>query len=117
MKSAKIKNSKEEFTVSKIVCVGRNYSEHAKELGNEVPEKPVLFLKPASTLLYSGDEIIHPDFGNDLHHEVELVLLVGETVKNGNKAEAEKAINELNGATLENRKIVVNEARPRKNNY
>ena len=92
MKSVRIKNSKEEFNVGKIVCVGRNYSEHAKELGNEVPEKPVLFLKPSSALIYSGGKIIHPDFGNDLHHEVELVLLIGETIKNANKAEAEKAI-------------------------
>ena len=92
MKSVKIKNSKEEFTIGKIVCVGRNYAEHAKELGNEVPEKPVLFLKPASALVYSGGEIIHPDYGNDLHHEVELVLLIGETIKKANKLQAEKAI-------------------------
>ena len=88
----KIKNSKEEFTIGKIVCVGRNYAEHAKELGNEVPEKPVLFLKPASALVYSGGEIIHPDYGNDFHHEVELVLLIGETIKKANKLQAEKAI-------------------------
>src|SRR4030066_316598 len=92
MKSAHIKNSKEEFTISKIVCVGRNYAEHAKELGNEVPDKPVLFLKPASALIYSGGEIIHPDYGNELHHEVELVLLIGETVRKANKAQSEKAI-------------------------
>lgn len=92
MKTARIKNSREELTIGKIVCVGRNYSEHAKELGNEVPEKPVLFLKPASALIYSGGEIIHPDYGNELHHEVELVLLIGETVKNANKAQSEKAI-------------------------
>jgi 5-carboxymethyl-2-hydroxymuconate isomerase len=92
MKLVRIKNSKEEFVIGKIVCVGRNYSEHAKELGNEVPEKPVLFLKPASALIYSGEEIIHPDYGNELHHEVELVLLIGETVKNANKAQSEKAI-------------------------
>jgi acylpyruvate hydrolase len=92
MKTARIKNSKEEFTVGKIVCVGRNYAEHAKELGNEVPEKPVLFLKPVSAIIYSGDEIIHPDFGNELHHEVELVLLIGETIKKANKSQAEKAI-------------------------
>lgn len=92
MKTTQIKNSKEEFTIGKIVCVGRNYSEHAKELGNEVPDKPVLFLKPASALVYSGGEIIHPDYGNELHHEVELVLLIGETVKEVNKVEAEKAI-------------------------
>jgi 5-carboxymethyl-2-hydroxymuconate isomerase len=92
LKTARIKNSKEEVTVGKIVCVGRNYAEHVKELGNEVPDKPVLFLKPASSVIYSGEQIIHPDFGNELHHEVELVLLIGETIKNANKAEAEKAI-------------------------
>jgi acylpyruvate hydrolase len=92
MKSARIKNSKEEFTIGKIVCVGRNYAEHAKELGNEVPDKPVLFLKPTSALIYSGGQIIHPDYGNELHHEVELVLLIGETVKKAGKAQSEKAI-------------------------
>ena len=92
MKSVKIKNLKEDFTIGKIVCVGRNYAEHAKELGNEIPDKPVLFLKPASALIYSGGEIIHPEYGNELHHEVELVLLIGEMVKKANKVEAEKAI-------------------------
>lgn len=92
MKSARIKNSEENFPIGKIVCVGRNYSEHVKELGNKVPEKPVLFLKPASALVYSGEQIIHPSFGNELHHEVELLLLIGETVKNAGKVEAENAI-------------------------
>jgi 5-carboxymethyl-2-hydroxymuconate isomerase len=76
----------------KIICIGRNYAEHAKELGNEVPDKPVLFLKPAYALIYSDGEIIHPDYGNELHHEVELVLLIGETVKKANKTHSEKAI-------------------------
>ncbi|MFI5238002.1 MAG: fumarylacetoacetate hydrolase family protein [Ignavibacteriales bacterium] len=92
MKSVHIKNSKEEFTIGKIVCVGRNYAEHAKELGNEIPDKPVIFLKPASAVIHSGEKIIHPDYGNELHHEVELVLLIGETIKNTNIAQSEKAI-------------------------
>ena len=92
MKTARFKNSKEEFMIGKIICVGRNYAEHARELGNELPEKPVLFLKPTSVLIYSGGEIMHPDYGNELHHEVELVLLIGETIKNTDKAAAEKAI-------------------------
>ena len=92
MKTAQIKNSKDEFTISKIVCVGRNYAEHAKELGNEIPDKPVLFLKPASALIYSGGEIIHPDYGNELHHEVELVLLIGDTVKKADLVQSENAI-------------------------
>ncbi len=92
MKTIKIKNLSKEFTIGKMVCVGRNYAEHAKELGNEVPKKPVVFLKPASAVIYSGDKIIKPSFGNDLHHEVELVLLIGEKVKDLNEKEAEDAI-------------------------
>jgi len=92
LKSARIKNSKEDFPIEKIVCVGRNYSEHAKELGNEVPEKPVLFLKPASALIYSKGEIIHPNYGSELQHEVELVLLIGEKVKNASEGQSENAI-------------------------
>jgi 5-carboxymethyl-2-hydroxymuconate isomerase len=92
LKSARIKSTKEEFAIGKIVCVGRNYVEHAKELGNEMADKPVLFLKPASALIYSGEEIIHPSFGNELHHEVELILLIGESVKNASEQQAEEAI-------------------------
>jgi 2-keto-4-pentenoate hydratase/2-oxohepta-3-ene-1,7-dioic acid hydratase in catechol pathway len=92
LKKARIKNSSKDFTVGKIVCVGRNYSEHAKELGNEVPDKPVLFLKPSSAIIYSGDNIIHPDFSNEMHHEVELVLLMGKDVNKANLKEAENAI-------------------------
>lgn len=92
MKTVRIKNSTRQFTVGKIVCVGRNYAEHAKELGNEVPEKPVVFLKPASALIQSGEKIIHPTFSKEMHHEVELVLLIGKSVKDVNKREAEDAI-------------------------
>ena len=92
MRKVRIQNSNKEFTVSKIVCVGRNYAEHAKELGNEVPNKPVLFLKPASAIIHSGDKIVHPDFSNEMHHEVELVLLIGKVVSKANLKEAEEAI-------------------------
>ena len=92
MKTVRIKSSTQQFTVGKIVCVGRNYAEHAKELGNEVPEKPVVFLKPASALIHSEEKIIHPTFSKDMHHEVELVLLIGKKVKNASKAEAEESI-------------------------
>ena len=92
MKTVRIKNSSQQYTIGKIVCVGRNYAEHAKELGNEVPEKPVVFLKPASALIHSGEKIIHPTFSKDMHHEVELVLLIGKKVKNATLAESEDAI-------------------------
>jgi 2-keto-4-pentenoate hydratase/2-oxohepta-3-ene-1,7-dioic acid hydratase in catechol pathway len=92
MKTIKIKNSSKEFAIGKMACVGRNYAEHAKELGNEVPKKPVIFLKPASAVIYSGDKIVKPSFGNDLHHEVELVLLIGKKTKDLSIKEAEEVI-------------------------
>jgi len=92
MKKTTIKRINQQIPIGKIVCIGRNYAEHAKELGNEVPAKPVLFLKPASAVIYSGEDIIHPTFGNDLHHEVELVILIGVKVKEASLEEAENAI-------------------------
>jgi 5-carboxymethyl-2-hydroxymuconate isomerase len=92
MKTVKIKNSNEEIVIGKIVCVGRNYAEHAKELGNEIPDKPVIFMKPASSVIYSDGEIIYPSFSNDMHHEAELVLLIGEPVKEADSQTAENAI-------------------------
>ncbi|MCX7798694.1 MAG: fumarylacetoacetate hydrolase family protein [Melioribacter sp.] len=92
MKYIKFKNKREQVPIGKIVCVGRNYAEHAKELGNEVPEFPVIFLKAASNVIYSGEAVIHPKYSKNLHHEVELVLYIGHTVKNATEEEAEKAI-------------------------
>jgi len=92
MKTIKIKNSNKEITIGKIVCVGRNYAEHVQELGNTIPEKPVVFLKPVSSVIYSGDEIVCPAFSNDMHHESELVLLIGENIKNADLEISENAI-------------------------
>jgi 5-carboxymethyl-2-hydroxymuconate isomerase len=92
MKSIKIKNNEKEIIIGKIVCVGRNYTEHIKELGNEQHEKPVVFLKTSSSVVYSGSKIVYPTYSNDMHHETELVLLMGSDVKNASKTEAENAI-------------------------
>ncbi|MBK7227792.1 MAG: fumarylacetoacetate hydrolase family protein [Ignavibacteriales bacterium] len=92
MKTIKIKNSSKEITISKIVCVGRNYAEHVHELGNVIHEKPVVFLKTVSSVIYSGDEIIYPSFSNDMHHETELVLLIGADIKDADSETAERAI-------------------------
>lgn len=92
MKTIKIHNSNQEFQIGKIVCVGRNYVEHIQELGNEIPEKPVIFLKTVSSVIYSGDTIVYPTYSNDMHHETELVLLIGERVKNADLTTAERAI-------------------------
>lgn len=92
MKTVKALNSTEEFHVGKIVCVGRNYAEHAKELGNEVPEFPIIFLKPSSAMIYSGGDVIHPKFSDNLHYELELVLLIGKDIKQADDKQAEDAI-------------------------
>ena len=92
MNQITIKTTNERIPIGKIVCIGRNYPEHAKELGNEVPGKPVIFLKPASAVIYSGEDIINPSFGNELHHEVELVLLIGAKIKDAALDEADNAI-------------------------
>ncbi|MCL6097562.1 MAG: fumarylacetoacetate hydrolase family protein [Bacteroidetes bacterium] len=92
MKYLKFRNSEEKVPIGKMVCVGRNYAAHAKELGNDVPEFPIIFLKPASTVIFSGESVVHPSYSNDLQHEVELVLYIGEDVKNADNAAAEKAI-------------------------
>jgi 2-keto-4-pentenoate hydratase/2-oxohepta-3-ene-1,7-dioic acid hydratase in catechol pathway len=65
----------------KILCVGRNYSEHAKELGNAVPENPVIFSKPDTALLKNNEPFYLPSFSNDVHHEVELVIKINKVGK------------------------------------
>lgn len=60
----------------KIVCIGRNYSEHAKELGNAIPDEPVIFLKPPSSLVPKEGPIRIPAFSKDIHHEIELVYRI-----------------------------------------
>ncbi len=65
----------------KIFCVGRNYADHAKELGNAVPEEPVIFMKPKSALLQPNVPFYYPEFTNELHYEAELVLRVSKNGK------------------------------------
>jgi 2-keto-4-pentenoate hydratase/2-oxohepta-3-ene-1,7-dioic acid hydratase in catechol pathway len=65
--------------VGKILCLARNYVAHAHELGNEVPTDPVLFSKPASSIVKDGEDVIIPSYSHDCHHEAELALLIGAT--------------------------------------
>ena len=65
----------------KIFCVGRNYSEHASELGNEVPDEPVIFMKPKSALLQPHTPFYYPEFTNELNYECELVLRISKNGK------------------------------------
>lgn len=65
----------------KIICVGRNYADHAKELKNELPKEPVIFLKPRSAVLYPGKPLYYPEFTDDLQYECELVLRISKNGK------------------------------------
>lgn len=67
---------------SKIVCVGRNYADHAKELGNDAPSEPIIFLKPPSALLAPGGTIVRPPQSQLVHHEAELAIVIGREAKN-----------------------------------
>ena len=62
----------------KIICIGRNYAEHAKELGNEIPENPVIFMKPDTAVLKKGSDFYIPEFSNDVHYELEVVLKISK---------------------------------------
>jgi 2-keto-4-pentenoate hydratase/2-oxohepta-3-ene-1,7-dioic acid hydratase in catechol pathway len=79
----------------KIFCVGRNYVEHAKELGNAVPEEPVIFMKPKSSLLQSHTPFYYPEFSNELHYEVELVLRVSKNGRYVSERQANKYYNAI----------------------
>lgn len=79
----------------KIFCVGRNYSEHAKELGNAVPENPVIFSKPDTALLKNGEAFYLPDFSNDVHHEAELVIRINKMGKKIQEKFARNYFNEI----------------------
>lgn len=65
----------------KIFCVGRNYTDHAKELGNDIPDEPVIFIKPKTALLQSQTPFYYPEFTNELHYECELVLRISKNGK------------------------------------
>jgi 2-keto-4-pentenoate hydratase/2-oxohepta-3-ene-1,7-dioic acid hydratase in catechol pathway len=81
----------------KIICIGRNYADHAAELGNAVPDEPVIFMKPKSALLQAHTPFYYPEFTNELHYECELVLRV---CKNGKYIQERHAANYYNGITV-----------------
>jgi 2-keto-4-pentenoate hydratase/2-oxohepta-3-ene-1,7-dioic acid hydratase in catechol pathway len=73
---------------SKIVCVGRNYVEHARELGNEVPERPLLFFKPPSSLIACGEAIVLPAASSRVEHEGEIAVVMGRRAKDVDAGDA-----------------------------
>ena len=77
----------------KIICIGRNYVNHAKELGNDIPEEPLFFLKPETAIQPKGHPFFIPDFSDDIHYETELVLKISKTGKNIEQQFAHKYYN------------------------
>ncbi len=77
---------------SKIVCVGRNYVEHAKEMGNDVPKVPLIFMKPPSSIIANGETIILPPQSAQVEHEAELVVVIGKRGRNITTENAKKHI-------------------------
>lgn len=88
MNNKKIPGLKPELQINSIFCIGRNYLKHAKELNNEVPGKPMVFLKPSSSIIFNGETIILPKLSNEVHHEVELVVAIGKGGKNISEEDA-----------------------------
>ena len=78
----------------KIICIGRNYAEHAKELGNEIPESPVIFMKPDTAVLKGSDFYI-PEFSDDVHYELEVVLKISKGGKYILEKNADKHYEEI----------------------
>jgi 2-keto-4-pentenoate hydratase/2-oxohepta-3-ene-1,7-dioic acid hydratase in catechol pathway len=77
---------------SKVVCVGRNYAAHAQELGNDVPEQPLIFLKPNTSVIGPRDGIVYPEQTSDLHFEGELAIVIGRICRDLPKERANEVI-------------------------
>ena len=79
----------------KIICIGRNYVAHAKELNNEVPSSPVFFMKPDSALVISNRPFFYPDFSSDVHHELEVVIRISRLGRSIEERYAGRYFNEV----------------------
>lgn len=87
--------AEKEFAVNKIICIGRNYAEHAREMGHDPDrEPPFFFFKPQSALAQNGDDFIYPDFSQQVEYEIELVIAIG---KSGHKIPRESAADYVSG--------------------
>lgn len=94
MKFATLTDSGTEYPIGKILCIGRNYAEHIRELGNETPDAPVIFMKPASSVIGDGGTVVIPPYSRDCHHEAELAVLIGTA---GKDISPERALDHVAG--------------------
>ncbi len=88
MKTVSIPDNSSEYIIGKILCIGRNYVDHIKELGNEPPSAPVVFTKPATSVIGNGESVVIPTWSADCHYEAELAVLIGTDGKNIPESEA-----------------------------
>ena len=79
----------------KIVCVGRNYRDHAKEMGNDVPKEPLIFLKPPSSVIGNGDAVVLPPQSSNVEHEGEIGVVIGKRLQRASRDEAAKAVQSI----------------------
>ena len=79
----------------KIVCLGRNYRDHAKEMGNDVPKEPMFFLKPPSSVIASGDKIVLPPQSTQVEHEGEIGLIIGKQLRRASVEDAKGAVKSI----------------------
>ena len=79
----------------KIICIGRNYVAHAHELNNEIPEEPIFFMKPDSSLLRNNEPFYIPSWSKEIHHEIELIIKINRVGKNIDKYFAHRYFDEI----------------------
>lgn len=88
MKTVSIPKTDNEYIVGKILCIGRNYVDHIKELGNEAPSAPVVFMKPATAVIGNDEQVVIPAYSSECHYEAELAVLIGTEGKHIAEADA-----------------------------
>lgn len=79
----------------KIICIGRNYADHAREMKSPLPEKPIFFLKPDTSLVLNNKPFFYPDFSREIHHEVEIVLRINRLGRNIDQKFAHRYFDEV----------------------
>jgi 2-keto-4-pentenoate hydratase/2-oxohepta-3-ene-1,7-dioic acid hydratase in catechol pathway len=79
---------KRDIAIGKLICLARSYQKHAQEMNSEIPKEPIIFLKPASSVIFNGDKIKIPKMSKRIHHEVELGIVIGKKCKNISKKDA-----------------------------
>ncbi|MBC8287423.1 MAG: fumarylacetoacetate hydrolase family protein [Nitrospinae bacterium] len=97
MSALQVSINDQSYAPQRIFCIGKNYDEHVKELGGQTPEEPVVFMKPVSSIVAPGETLLMPRHGNLLHHEVEVVLLIG---REGQDIPEADALSYIAGVTL-----------------